>query len=149
MDDESAKHFDFNHFNIFLLCVFHKFQSDFCQALSWRQYSHSLCELNFVMLHRCDSWLLLMKLPTKRLLMLLLYVEVAFDERIGNCLATAWREHFQSLETYCQSLESDFLMLVVVAVSLAKAPNSPVRDAFVNIFSIIWSVLNSVYSDLI
>ena len=92
--------------SIFLSCVFfHKFQSDYCQALSWRQYSHSLCELDFVMLHRCDSWLLLMKLPTKSLLMLLLYVKFAFEEWIGDCFATAWQEHFQSLETYCHSLE--------------------------------------------
>ena len=33
-------------FQSLLLFVFHKFQSDHCQALSWRQYSHSLCELN-------------------------------------------------------------------------------------------------------
>ena len=88
-EGQSAKHFDFNHFNIFVLYVFHKFKSDYCQALSRRQYSHPLCKLNFVMLHRCDSLLLLMILPTKRLLMLLLCVEVAFEERIGNCLATA------------------------------------------------------------
>ena len=70
-------------FQSLLLFVFHKFQSDHCQALSWRQYSHSRCELNACC--SCSSF---------------------------------WQKH------------------------------SLVHGAFVHIFSI-WSVWNSVYSDLI